>query len=144
MGGVGSGNWYRFDKKTTTEECRSLDVRRFRRKDLLKSGHWFSWCWWRAEVKVASIGVFVCQDRLVLAYRHRSGPGGEWEDVKEPVPLTWTACNFGGERPWWTCVGSVDCFKLRTVRGKESSATNEPDLPTGVSPRSYPAGKSLR
>src|SRR5215216_1934694 len=44
----------------------------------------------------------------------------------------------------WTCVGSVDCFRLRTVRGKESSATNEPDLPTGVSPRSYPAGKSLR
>jgi putative transposase len=40
----------------------------------------------------------------------------------------------------WTCVGSVDCFRLRTVRGKESSATNEPDLPTGVSPRSYPAG----
>jgi hypothetical protein len=40
----------------------------------------------------------------------------------------------------WTCVGSVDCFRLRTVRGKESSATNEPDLSTRVSPRSYPAG----
>ena len=106
MGGTGSGNWYRFDKKTTTEECRSLDVRRFRREGLLKPGHWFSWCWWRAEEKVASIGVFVRQDRLVLAYRHRSGPGGEWEDVKEPVPLTWTACNFGGERPWFICPGT--------------------------------------
>ena len=40
----------------------------------------------------------------------------------------------------WTCVGSVDCFRLRTVRGKESSATNKPHLPTAVSPRSYPAG----
>ena len=40
----------------------------------------------------------------------------------------------------WTCVGSVDCFRLRTVRGKESIATNKPDLPTGVSTRSYPAG----
>jgi hypothetical protein len=30
------------------------------------------------------------------------------------------------------------------VRGKESIATNKPDLPTGVSPRSYPAGQSLR
>jgi ketosteroid isomerase-like protein len=40
----------------------------------------------------------------------------------------------------WTCVGSVDCLRLRTVRGKESIATNKPGLPTGVSPRSYPAG----
>jgi hypothetical protein len=40
----------------------------------------------------------------------------------------------------WTCVGSVDCLRLRTVRGKESSAENQPDLPAGVSPRSYPAG----
>ena len=42
-------------------------------------------------------------------------------------------------RRLWTCVGSVDCFRLRTVRGKESSATNKPDLSTPVSPRSYPA-----
>jgi hypothetical protein len=27
MGGVGSGNWYRFDKKTTAGECHSVDVR---------------------------------------------------------------------------------------------------------------------
>ena len=40
----------------------------------------------------------------------------------------------------WTCVGAVDCLRLRTVRGKENIATNEPDLPTGISPRSYPAG----
>jgi hypothetical protein len=42
--------------------------------------------------------------------------------------------------PKWTCVGSVDCLRLRTVRGKENIATNKPDLPTGVSPRSYPVG----
>jgi transposase len=29
----------------------------------------------------------------------------------------------------------VDCFRLRTVRGKENIATNKPDLPSGVSPR---------
>ncbi len=43
----------------------------------------------------------------------------------------------------WTCVGSVDCLRLRTVRGKENIATNKPDLPTGVSPRSYPAGQGF-
>jgi hypothetical protein len=42
-------------------------------------------------------------DRVVLSYRHRCGSGAEWEDVKEPVPLEWTPCNFGGERPWFIC-----------------------------------------
>jgi hypothetical protein len=29
MGGVGSGNWHRWDKKDTVEDCRSLDVQRW-------------------------------------------------------------------------------------------------------------------
>ena len=45
-------------------------------------------------------------ERVILTYRHRSGPGGEWGDVREPVPLSWTACNFGGERPWFVCPGA--------------------------------------
>ncbi len=114
MGGVESGNRHRFDKKTTTDECRSLDVRRFHRRGLLKPGHWFSWCWWRAEEKVASIGVFVYRDRVVLSYRHRIGLGGEWEDVEETVSLSWTPCNFGGERPWFVCPG-VACGRRVAV-----------------------------
>ena len=44
--------------------------------------------------------------QITLLYRHRSGPSGEWEEVREPVPLSWTACNFGGERPWFICPGA--------------------------------------
>ena len=40
MGGVGSGNWHRLDKKTTTDECCSLDVRRFHREGLLQDEYW--------------------------------------------------------------------------------------------------------
>ena len=79
MGGLGSGNRYRFDKKTTTDECRSLDVRRFHREGLLKSGTSFSWRWSRAGRRVASTGALVYQDKLVLSYRSKLG--GEWEDV---------------------------------------------------------------
>jgi hypothetical protein len=32
MGGVGSGNWYRFYKKTTIGECQSIDVRHLHRE----------------------------------------------------------------------------------------------------------------
>jgi hypothetical protein len=42
MGGAGSGNWYRFDKKTTTGECQSVDVRYLHREGLLEPGRWFS------------------------------------------------------------------------------------------------------
>ena len=110
MGGEGSGNWYRFDKKTTTDECHSVDVRYLHREGLLTPGHWFSLRWSRAGRETGSIPCAVIGDekpeRVILTYRHRSGSGGEWEDVREPVPLTWTACNFGGERPWFICPGA--------------------------------------
>jgi hypothetical protein len=53
MGGVGSGNWYRFDKKTTIGECHSVDVRYLHRHGLLKSGHSFSLRWSRGERETA-------------------------------------------------------------------------------------------
>jgi hypothetical protein len=73
---------------------------------LLKSGTSFSWRWWRAGRKVAFCGTLVYQDKLVLSYRSKLG--GEWEDVKEPVSLEWTPCNFGGERPWFICPSVVN------------------------------------
>jgi hypothetical protein len=110
LGGVGSGNWYRFDKKTTTGECQSVDVRYLHREGLLKSGGWFSLRWLRGEREIGSIGGVVegtqTPERVILSYRHRRGPGGEWEDIREPVLLAWTACNFGGERPWFICPGA--------------------------------------
>jgi len=106
LGGVGSGNRYRFDKKTTTEECHGLDVRDLHRDGLLKSGSSFSTRWLRGDRQTGSISGFVHQDRVLLSYRQRSGLGSEWEDVKEPVSLEWTPCNFGGKRPWFICPGA--------------------------------------
>lgn len=38
MGGSGSGMWIRFDKKTTVEECLSLDANRWMREGGLREG----------------------------------------------------------------------------------------------------------
>ena len=112
MGGLGSGNWYRFGKKTTVEECRSLDVRRLHGEGLLELGYRFSWSWSRAGRQIASIGCVVLgehrAERVILLFRHRSGPSAEWEDVQELVELDWTPCNFGNERPWFLCPGLVN------------------------------------
>jgi hypothetical protein len=107
MGGVGSGSWYRLNKKTTVEKSRSLDVRRLHREGLLKPGYRFSWSWSRAGRQTASIGGVVLgsslPEQVVLLFRHKSGPSGDWEDVQQSVELDWTPCNFGGERPWFIC-----------------------------------------
>jgi hypothetical protein len=118
LGGVGSGSWYRFNTKTTVEECRSLDVRRLHREGLLKPGYRFSWSWSRAGRQIASIGGVVLgssrPEGVVLLFRHRSGLSVEWEDVQELVELDWTPCNFGGERPWFICPGA-GCGRRVTV-----------------------------
>ncbi len=94
MGGTGSGSWYRFDKKATTGETHGLDVRYLHRQGLLKAGRSFSLRWSRAGRETGSIGGAVegspgdLPERVILSYRHRSGgSGGEWEDVREAVPL---------------------------------------------------------
>jgi hypothetical protein len=48
LGGVGSGNRYRFDKKTTTGECNDLDVRKLYRDGLLEPGTSFRSSWSRS------------------------------------------------------------------------------------------------
>jgi hypothetical protein len=112
LGGPGSGSWYRFGKKTTVEGCHSLDVRRLYREGLLKPGYRFSWSWSRAGRQTASIAGVVLgssrPERVVLLFRHRSGPDAEWEDAQQPVALEWTPCNFGGERPWFICSGVLN------------------------------------
>jgi len=47
MGGIGSGNLYRWDKRDAVEDYRSLDVRRWQRDGLLTPARWFNWQWTR-------------------------------------------------------------------------------------------------
>jgi hypothetical protein len=59
MGGAGSGSWYRWHKRDTVEECRSLDIRRWQRDGLLTEGRYFGWNWTRNGEQIASIGLKV-------------------------------------------------------------------------------------
>jgi hypothetical protein len=58
--------------------------------------------WTRDGEAGASLRVHVGNDQVTLSYRHRSD-GEEWNDQRYFVRLTWTACNFGGRRPWFRC-----------------------------------------
>ena len=150
MGGEGSGNWYRFDKKTTIGECHSVDVRYLHREGLLKPGNWFSLRWSRAEQETGFIRGAVIGDekpeRVILTYRHRSGSGGEWGDVCEPVHLSWTSCNFGG-RGRGSYVREVDVagrWHFCTDQAVTSCADAATTLPTRVSGITRCTGLSIR
>lgn len=107
MGGRGSGNWYRSDKKTTTSEVKFVDARWLARKGWLENGLYYS-IWWSSNGKsTGDIRVMTYGDSLKLIYRFRSGLE-EWQDVEETVHLNWTSCNFGSQRVWFICPGVVD------------------------------------
>lgn len=101
MGGVGSGNGYRGGKQTTNNK-RSLDVRRLQRDGLLTKKQWYSWSWLRNGEEVASIWIKTEDEKVVLSYRRKDHDGG-WQPMEYSVHLTWTSCNLGGRRPWFRC-----------------------------------------
>ena len=108
MGGRGSGRHWYCDVKDTIDDCRAIDVRRWQRDGLLVPHQAFGWQWSRHDKVMASIRVRTEGNRIMLIYRHRNRGEEEWQDENYLVYLDWTACNFGGERPWFLCP-AVDC-----------------------------------
>jgi hypothetical protein len=105
MGGMGSGNRWRYGVKDAVEDYRRLDVRHLARAGVLVSNYQCGWQWTLNEEVVASIRIQVQEDRVILNYRHRE-PGRDWADESYPVRLAWTACRMGGRRPWFICPAS--------------------------------------
>ena len=102
MGGSGSGNWYRWDSKSTTESQHRIDIRWLKNQEYLRSENIGFLSWSRGKKQTGSIGYRMESDRMVLSYRHRPR-GGEWENVEQVVLFDLTPCNFGGHRTWLLC-----------------------------------------
>ena len=102
MGGIGSGNRWRFGAKSKTGEYRTIDVRHWARDGVLRPGY-SGVCEWSRDGKVlGSIQMSVQHDSVRLTYRHRRDDA-EWTDEEYSVALTRTTCNFGGSRVWFVC-----------------------------------------
>jgi hypothetical protein len=100
MGGLGSGNWFRFSRKSTVEESLVVSMRDFRKRLYQGAAGMLTWTW--ASGNKSSIGYFVTWNQddptITLHYRWR-----DTEDVQIPVPLEITHTQFGGQRWWFTC-----------------------------------------
>ena len=108
MGGFGSGDWYRFDKKSTVEESLTLAMRDFRERIYPHSSGTITWIW--AGGNKSSVGYRVTwgeEPTITLHYGWRDS-----EDVEIPIHVETTPTQFGGERRWFICpliVGGVAC-----------------------------------
>jgi hypothetical protein len=104
MGGPGSGNRYRWDARRTTDDFHRLDVQMLHRKGCLRPWTAGTSRWSRGEHETGSIGWRVLGEdgqatALHLSYRVIG------EEIAYRVLLSWTACHYGGQRPWFLCPG---------------------------------------
>ena len=101
MGGIGSGSYYRWNRKTTTNNANKIDIRFMRREGLLTPGTSGTLSWNIGGEPAGSIGYQVSSAALRLIYRRSDGE--EWQDFDESIQFDWTSCNFGGRRQWFLC-----------------------------------------
>lgn len=73
----------------------------------MQEGFVGGWEWKRHGERIADIRLLMEEARLVLTYRFRQR-GEDWQDICQPVKIEWTACRFGGHRPWFICPANVE------------------------------------
>lgn len=103
MGGPGSGNWYRWDRRTTLEEVRRLDVRWLHRHGSLASPWPQTMTWHRGTQHTGTVTVQMEHGHLVVTYCYRWRGEDTWHDMRQVIPVDWTSCHYGGQRPWFVC-----------------------------------------
>lgn len=105
MGGYFSTRWNYERTRQDTGGLLFLDVAKLRTMGALEPGAlaWQEWTNGRGEA-IGSIQTTTnaARDTLTLSYSIREN-GGEWQPIREAIPLEATPCNYGGERLWLTC-----------------------------------------
>jgi len=104
MGGLGSGTWIRKKRKTTVEECCSLDANRLASDGALDAGAFGTYAWHERYSKklLGSIrfSMTSCDDSRLLRIEYRLN---KLEVVTHMIRLQTTSPYLGGERLWFTC-----------------------------------------
>jgi hypothetical protein len=86
----------------TVEGTRSLDVRKLARAGYFAGSKMGAWQWSYRDGSIASVLISGGRDTITLDYRFKSSRE-DWQRVSQRIPIEWTSCRFGGERPWFIC-----------------------------------------
>lgn len=115
MGGIGSGR--KSTGRTTVEDCKRVDIRYFRRHNLIKPDTVGTLRWTCRGEPSGDIRYQVTAGTLILTYRYRYA-GGEWQPVRQEIALITTPCHFGGRRYWLSCPGCQRCCAVLCCDGR--------------------------
>jgi hypothetical protein len=102
----------RVGDRTTCEASLFIDARLWRREGLLRAGECFPYSWTHAGETAGRIHVRIESNEAILRF-HFYPQRGVSELVEQYVPFEWTACHFGGSRPWFRCTATVNGEKCR-------------------------------
>lgn len=97
--------------RDTVDGYQAVDVNWLARHGHLRPGRSANLSWSRAgepfgSIRIEARGTDGRSELVVLYYRSQAN-SHQWEDVEQVTSLTWTACHFGGSRPWFLCAGSA-------------------------------------
>jgi hypothetical protein len=120
MGGIGSGNWYRWDSKRTVDDCLALDVNTLVRDGLLVPGRSGVLTWSNTSTgKQVSSAIYSVtsteHDGLMFRLSYRLV---ESDEVELPIVLQRTRPYLGGWRWWFTCPLIINGRPCRRRVGK--------------------------
>ena len=101
MGGFGSGGWNQ-RHRSVVEHHRRLDAGKMNRLGVCKDGYIGGWVWTSTDGERNWIGVRCETGELKLDYKYRLN-GGEWQPVRQSVPLAFQDCNKGGKTALFLC-----------------------------------------
>jgi hypothetical protein len=109
VGGIGSGNWYRWSTGPRVEDGLTLDLNKLIRDGLVGLTSRAGTLYWRrigTGEEVASLGYEVvahCQEDLELKLNYTVGRGEDRRPVRETIYLQTTRPHFGRLRWWFSC-----------------------------------------
>lgn len=84
-------------------DAQSIDIRDLQRRALLRTGSSGISKWFCNDEPTGSMSFTVYTDAITFSYAFRPITATRWNEVRQRIALTWTACAFGGHRPWFRC-----------------------------------------
>jgi hypothetical protein len=102
VGGIGSGNRWRYGTRDKCESSLRIDIRYMRTKGLLTRGTQGTLSWSRGGETTSWINYKCHEATLELDYRTRP-TGGDWTPVNEHISIERAAQPFGGTRRYFRC-----------------------------------------
>lgn len=120
MGGIGSGNWLRREKKTTINSQQTLDIRYLKKQGLLNKNNTGLLYWTSNGYQTGSASYQITGIGIKLNYKSRINNTNEWTEINSFIRFDFTACHYGGKRTWLLCPNTNCNRRVTSLYGTEA------------------------